>query len=326
VSERILPTKVEVREVKRDTTFKVVFAEPGAEPRVISFLNAVFQPESDLDKIKSIRFLGTELPSKQGRHLRFDFKVEGMCETYAGNRFIVEMQKDTGSYAHTNRWIYYGARELVSMGRALHEERNVLRDSQARKQAGRTYYERLKPVRVVTILGFDPYKTLLNQQKNVVYWDICERDSKHIASSLMSWAYVILPRFKETILTAGSLNLDFRNDPLSAWLYLLTREDRTEVEVTPELVANDAALAQAYLRLSQLSDDEEQRLIDEQNDEEEAEQMQLQAVQTAKNEGKMEGKMELARNMLADREPLEKIIKYTGLSQDQIESLRTKSP
>jgi predicted transposase/invertase (TIGR01784 family) len=129
---------------------------------------------------------------------------------------------------------------------------------------------------------------------------------------------------------------------LSAWLYLLTREDRTEVEVTPELVANDAALAQAYLRLSQLSDDEEQRLIDEQNDEEEAEQMQLQAVQTAKNEGKMEGKMEakmeakmegqmeakmeLARNMLADREPLEKIIKYTGLSQDQIESLQTKSP
>jgi hypothetical protein len=43
-------------------------------------------------------------------------------------------------------------------------------------------------------------------------------------------------------------------------------------------------------------------------------------------EGKMEGKMELARNMLADREPLEKIIKYTGLSQDQIESLQTKSP
>jgi hypothetical protein len=167
-SELLLPTKVEVREVRRDTTFKVVFAEPGAEPRVISFLNAVFQPESDLDRIKSIKFLGTELPAKQGRNLRFDFKVEGMCETYAGHRFVVEMQKDSGPYAHTNRWIYYGARELVSVGRALHEKRNTLHDSKARKQAGTTYYERLKPVRVVTILGFDPYQNLSNQQKNVV--------------------------------------------------------------------------------------------------------------------------------------------------------------
>jgi hypothetical protein len=106
----------------------------------------------------------------------------------------------------------------------------------------------------------------------------------------------------------------------------VTREDHTEVEVTPELVANDAALAQAYLRLSQLSGDEEQCLIDEQDDEEEAEQMQVQAEQKAKVEGKMEGKMEGARNMLANREPLEKIIKYTGLSQDQTESLQAKSP
>ncbi len=148
------------------------------------------------------------------------------------------------------------------MGLALHEKVNVLHDSKARKQAGTKYYERLKPVRVVTILGFDLYQHLSNQQKNVVYWDICKCDSKHIASPLMSWVFVVLPRFKDTISTAGSSVLDFRDDPLSAWLYLLTLEDHTEVEVTPELVANDAALAQAYICLSALSEDKEQRLID----------------------------------------------------------------
>jgi len=334
----ILPEPVRVREVTRDTTFKLVFAEPGAEPRVISFLNAVFEPQSDLDKIKSIRFLGTELPSKSGRHLRFDFKVEGVCETYAGHRFIVEMQNDSGPYAHNNRWVYYGARELTALGRAFHEARENLNDSKARKQAGRTYYEDLKPVRVVTILGFDPYEKLLNQQKKVVYWDICERDSKDIASPLMSWTYVVLPRFKESIPTAGSSNLDFQDDLLSAWLYLLTRKDSEKVKVTPQLVAHDSGLAQAYVRLSKLSDEEEQRLMDEQTEEQEAEGMLQQAEQRGEQRGEQKGEQrgeqrgeqkkakEMARKMLAQGEPLEKIIEYTGLSQGEIESLQAKSP
>jgi predicted transposase/invertase (TIGR01784 family) len=39
-------------------------------------------------------------------------------------------------------------------------------------------------------------------------------------------------------------------------------------------------------------------------------------------EGKREGKLEDAKNMLADGLPPEQIIRYTGLSPEQIESLR----
>lgn len=41
----------------------------------------------------------------------------------------------------------------------------------------------------------------------------------------------------------------------------------------------------------------------------------------AKDEGKIEGKVETARNMIADGEPIEKIVRYTGLTKESIENL-----
>jgi predicted transposase/invertase (TIGR01784 family) len=43
-----------------------------------------------------------------------------------------------------------------------------------------------------------------------------------------------------------------------------------------------------------------------------------------KLEGKAEGKNEIAINMLKDNEPLDKICRFTGLSQDEIMNLKNK--
>jgi predicted transposase/invertase (TIGR01784 family) len=40
-----------------------------------------------------------------------------------------------------------------------------------------------------------------------------------------------------------------------------------------------------------------------------------------KMEGKKEGKIEIAKEMLREKLPIEKIIRYTGLSQEEIEKL-----
>ena len=40
-----------------------------------------------------------------------------------------------------------------------------------------------------------------------------------------------------------------------------------------------------------------------------------------KVEGKIEGKIEMARLMKSDKEPIDKIMKYTGLSKDEIDKL-----
>ena len=42
----------------------------------------------------------------------------------------------------------------------------------------------------------------------------------------------------------------------------------------------------------------------------------------AKVEGKIERNIEIAQNMIADGEPIEKIIRYTGLTKKSIENLK----
>jgi predicted transposase/invertase (TIGR01784 family) len=44
-------------------------------------------------------------------------------------------------------------------------------------------------------------------------------------------------------------------------------------------------------------------------------------IDTAYDEGKIEGKIEMARIMKLDNEPIEKIVKYTGLTREDIEDL-----
>ena len=41
----------------------------------------------------------------------------------------------------------------------------------------------------------------------------------------------------------------------------------------------------------------------------------------AKKEGKIEGKIEMARKMKADKEPIEKISRYSGLTEKQVKDL-----
>ena len=45
-------------------------------------------------------------------------------------------------------------------------------------------------------------------------------------------------------------------------------------------------------------------------------------IATAEDRGKAERNVEIARNMLLDGEPVEKIIKYTGLTADEVEDLK----
>ena len=40
------------------------------------------------------------------------------------------------------------------------------------------------------------------------------------------------------------------------------------------------------------------------------------------DKGKAERDREIAKNMIADNKPLEKIVRYTGLSDEEVENLR----
>ena len=49
---------------------------------------------------------------------------------------------------------------------------------------------------------------------------------------------------------------------------------------------------------------------------------EAQALYNAERKGKQKEKIEIAQNMKADGEPIEKIMRYTGLAKENIENLK----
>lgn len=321
-----LPMEAVVRDVRFDETFKILLGEEGAENRAISFLNALFQPQTNDERIKAIRYLDRTLNSTLDRTLHFDVKIEGVCETYAGQRFIVEMQK-ARIPSHSNRWVYYGARELAAMGERNYKKALEQTTEDLRKKAHKEHYHRLDPVRVVTILDFDSPKTkeeLKNSHDVVVNWEIRERQSLEIASPLLSWTYVMLPRFLNT-LPVGQ-KLDFRGKPLDAWLYLMTREDKEKILVTNELVSDEEALAEGFHRISHLTDDEAESLQAGQFAFASRIERELEKFTEGKVQGKAEGEkakaLEIARNLKSMNLTRDKIKAATSLTESEIDELK----
>ena len=108
-----------------------------------------------------------------------------------------------------------------------------------------------------------------------------------------------------------------KDDIMELWLQLINAETEEELEMLNQ--TGVAPIQRAVYVLHQMSEDEkiqemarlrEKALLDE-----------ATAVSGAKREGMREGVTDVARNMLADGEPIEKIIKYTGLPLEEIKRL-----
>ena len=123
----VLPKKVTMRDARSDATFKILFGE-GGEHRTISFINAVLQPTKREDRVSSIEVLDSTLNSIDDRQVHFDVGLEYLCDTVGGKRFIVEMQR-ARERGHTDRWVYFCARELGRIGKQNYERIQARRTS-----------------------------------------------------------------------------------------------------------------------------------------------------------------------------------------------------
>ena len=307
-----------VRDARFDETFKILFGEIGAENRAISFLNAVLGHNSEADRIKKIQFLDRSLISVKGRSIHYDIKIQGLCETYSGHSFIIEMQKCRAP-SHINRWMYYCARELTAIGKRLYRAANSSSGYGPDALVQKTYYAGLRPVKMIVILDFDSLelqKELENSRDAVVHWKIREDASLRVASNMMSWTYVILPRFSSS-LPPSENHLDFTGKVLEAWLYLMTREDSERVLVTKELVANDLALAEGFYRISHLTPAEDDAVLEGQ-----VAFATLMEIQNEKFDlgAKMKSE-EIAVKMLLREISLDEIVSISGLSLQEIQAI-----
>lgn len=320
-----LPADIVMKDARYDTTFKILFGEEGGENRAISFLNAVLDLKNHDEQIKKISFLDGSDYKTVDRTIHFDVRIKGLCETYGGHRFIVEMQKSHVTN-QPKRWVYYAARELCKVSEAQYSTNSTMTPNSKRDaNSNKKYYPSLNPVKVITILDFDnpsAAKEINNTTDTVVHWDIRERASKKKVTDIMSWTYVVLPRFEESLKKLASLKFE---NKLDGWLYLLTRNEGERLRIDPDVTAKDEDIQQGFYRLSHLNEKEKQAYEDSVKAEVSRQTREQMEYKKGIQEGVKQKALEFALRLMNDKEPLSKIVRYTELSEDSIRTLAAEN-
>lgn len=277
-----------------DFGFKKLFGTELNKDLLIDFLNQVLPPHHRIQELsysQSEHLGNTELDRKA----IFDL----YCISQTGERFIVEMQKAKQNY-FKDRTIYYSSFPI-------------------QEQALKGFWNyKLAAVYTVGILDFVfsedewekevRHEVQLKDQHDRVFYD------------KLTYIYLEMPHFTKA---EEELETDF-----DKWLYVL--KHLPDLENRPK--ALQKRVFQKLFEAAEIAKftPEERRgyedslkyfrdlknVIDTANEEgrEAGRQLGLE-------EGRQEGRREIARQMKADGESTEKIIKYTGLSADEIQDI-----
>ena len=268
-----------------DFGFKKIFGEEASKPLLMDFLNALL-PERN--PIVDLQFKNAEQLGQTETDRRAVYDL--YCETEAGEKFIVELQKAKQNY-FKERTIYYSTFPIRE---------------QAEK--GNWNYS-LKAVYCVGILDFtfDDYEN--EPEKSAVVHTIKLRNQLgRIFYDKLTYIYLEMPNFK-----ANEAELDTR---LDKWLYFIKHLEN--FDSMPSIFKDDV-FAQAFQKAEIANYGEAER---------ENYEMNLKiyrdyknTVDTAFDEGKLEGKLEVAKLAKQMGLHVDDICALTGLSGNQIDAL-----
>jgi hypothetical protein len=268
-----------------DFGFKKIFGEEASKPLLIDFLNALL-PISD--KIVDLTFKNNE----QLGQTDFDRKAiyDIYCENEKGEKFIVELQKAKQNY-FKERTIFYSTFPI-------------------REQAEKGEWNyNLKAVYCIGILDFtfDDYETE-PEKGEVVHTIKLKNQNGKIFCDKLTFIYLEMPNFKRK-----ETELETR---LDKWLYFI--KNLEDFQTIPTIIA-DEVFNQAFEK-AELAKFGQKDLYDY--------EMNLKiyrdyknTVNTAFDEGKLEGKLETAKSLKILGVPIDIIIEATGLTKLEIERL-----
>ena len=304
-----------------DWGFKHIFGREISKDLLLSFLNDLFAEEF---VIKSLTFGNKEQIglSKDSREVIFDI----YCTTDEGKEIIVEMQ-NRGQEHFVDRALYYSSRVIVNQG-----------------VKGEWDYD-IKPVYTVCFMNFvDPCLPLKKFRTDMI---LADSETGEAVSDKIRIIYLMLPMFKKD-------ESECEND-FERWIFVL--KNMNTFERMPFLAKNAV-----FRKLAEISDlrtlskkemDKYENSIRIMRDtfatykyaiksghadglkqgieegralgmaQGKAEGM-AQGMAQGKAEGEKAKNREIAKMMLADNEPTEKIKRYTGLSEAEIDELASQ--
>ncbi|MHA1558581.1 MAG: Rpn family recombination-promoting nuclease/putative transposase [Alphaproteobacteria bacterium] len=274
-----------------DISFKKMFVDK--EELTVDFLNATLRLAGDRI-VREVKILPQEnLPFGMGmKYSILDF----ICTDQRNFQYIVEVQRGAFSdyLKRVQHYVSYRyATQLDKGGK----------------------YKELSPVVLLSVLDGILFDDALLNHKYLTYHDILERDTHVNYLKDLSFVFVELPKFQKKVDSLKN-NEDY-------WLYLLKNaESLKEIPSgTPSIVQEAFSILEQH-RWSK--EEREQymkakiRIMDEQY---KIEELTDKAEKEGKARGLKEGRTEMARKMREDKEPIEKIERYTGLSKEEIDKL-----
>lgn len=270
-----------------DFGFKKVFGEEVNKDLLIAFLNELLRGEQT---IKDLTFKKNEHLGSSSIDRRAIFDL--YCENEKNEKFIVEIQKTKQKFFR-DRSIYYSTFPIVEQA-----------------EQGDWNFE-LKAVYTIAILDF-VFDDLDKDKTVVTHVQLMDTKKLQVFYPKLTFVYLQMPNFNKS---EDDLETEF-----DKWLYVLKnlhklhdRPKKLQERVFEKFFKN-AEIAQFKPEEREAYEESLKYYRDLKN-----------SLDTAKEEGMTEAKLEVAKVLISMGETNEKIITVTGLNIEQIEKLRTKS-
>ena len=268
-----------------DFGFKKIFAEEASKPLLLDFLNALLPLTS---KITELTFKNTEQLGQTDADRRAIYDI--YCENENGEKFIVELQKAKQNY-FKERTVYYSTFPI-------------------REQAEKGNWNyNLKAVYCIGILDFT-FEDYSNEaeKSEVVHTIKLKNQNGETFYDKLTYIYLEMPNFKQ--------QEDELKTRLDKWLYFIKYLEDFE---TIPVIFKDEVFTQAFEKaeLAKLAPAE----LDNYEGSLKIYRDLKGVIDTAFEDGRIEGKMDVVRKMKQRGFSKEDISGMTGLSEGEIENL-----
>ncbi len=268
-----------------DYGFKRIFGEEPNKDLLKDFLNELLREEQG--EIEEIQYLNGEQLGNTIVDRKAIFDI--YCTNEKGEKFIVELQKAKQDF-FKERSVFYSTFPI-----------------QEQRKKGSEWNFNLKAVYTIGILDFtfDDDKNNPNYINKYRYdVKLTEQQTKDIFYDKLTFIYLAMPKFNKTI--------DELETHFDKWLYIF--KNLSEMQEVPNNLQEDVfnKLFQTA-EIAQFTHDEMMRY-----------ENSLKYYRDMKNSldtAKHERSIEIAKSMKADNLPIATIIKYTGLTADEINQL-----
>jgi len=273
-----------------DFGFKRIFGTAMNKDLLICFLNSLFNGRQ---VVKDVSYLNPEHVGDVYTDRKAIFDV--YCEGENGEKFIVEMQNAYQTY-FKDRSLFYSTFPI-------------------REQApkGSDWDFKLNHVYTVALLNFNMNEDAFDKEKIRHHVQLCDTATHKVFYDKLEFIYVEIAKFNKTL---GELETLYEK-----WLYALknlyklTQRPKELYDKVFDRLFEEAEIAKFTPQEMREYEASKMAYRDIKN-----------SIDTAKQKGIEEGMnqkaLDIARNMLADGVDINLIMKYSGLTQEQIEKLK----